>query len=796
MTAAGMEAPLIEPVLSASKRLKREVDALSHVRQAGTDQLRAIAASTAEEDAHRRPRLDADIASCDEQLGSLRQELAALGDRHYRRAQVGQLHAALIALQGEFVDANKSAKMAKQKLEVVCEFDIENADVDDPEISDAMRRERTHRATVEQLKRRRECLLSNITDLSRVTPIAQADIPAEDEAEVPVGAAPAAELDFPDLPVLALRIFKKVPKKSTNARDKARRNTESLLRRDGLLVEDRSMQDYTEEDIPDVMLDATGHKTNVKGRRLSGAQSRPLKILKEIPQREYKQLKRAIVTAHRLRHPGVVPVECAFMEKDNIVIQSRFFAGGNMRQWCPGQPQEARLAAARRVAEAVQFLHSKGIIHRDIKPENIVFDGETEDALPALCDFDISVDTLETMAATAVRGTPVYMAPEPELSMATDVYALGVTLYDLLHCDGVLSRLPKTGMGMGLRFDAPAAIADLNSRGDPCARLLTSMLSEEPSARLTAEQVVTELVDVVDEATHRDCCSARVCAGRARMPLQSGLECPATTPHFACDECLSADMVTRQIPGLTVGNLGLTCCGCAAPMDQKTMLEHVDQQAYDQFFAKIEELQEAQLELQLELRVKEETDKLLRLSELGAPRAPPGTRVVLTSRRHNVNPDPFLGGHFDRACTQFHDMIGPGNHATVSSVEYYGFERSELQMAFDAQKVQFEQAHKSVDEIWVFHGTATEAAITSIMANGFKVGGQDVGVANGTAHGQGVYSACGPNTPMGYGQGTNSVILAKALPGDCQTDCRSPRGDWRIFTKKEQVLPCYVIRFS
>ena len=622
----GMEPSLIAPVQDANKRLKREVDALGAIRQAELERMQAIAASIADEEAARRPRLDAEIMSCAERLRALRQDLATVSDRHHRRVQVGQLHTALIPLHDELTAANTSSRLAKRKLEDLCDGDIENADIDDPEISAAMRREQAHRENTERLKRQREGLVTKISDLSRVVaPGAQADVPAEDDTEA-AGAAPAAEHDFPDLPVLALRVFKKLKaaSKSMSGREKARRDIESLLRRDGLLVEGRSMQDYTEEDIPDVMFDATNHKANVKGRRLSGAQSRPLKILKEIPQREYKQLKRAIVTAHRLRHPGVVPVECAFVSGDLVVIQSRFYTGGNMRQWCPEQSQEARLAAARRVAEAVQFLHSKGIIHRDIKPENIVFDGADGAALPALCDFDISVDTLETMAATAVRGTPVYMAPEAELSMATDVYALGVTIYDLLHCDGDLSKLPTSGMGIGARFDADAAVSTLNGCGDRCARLLPAMLAAEPSDRPTAEQVVAELVDAVDEATHRKCCVAAFC--EVRMPLRSGLECTAAEPHFSCDDCLSGDMMSRQIPGLTAESPGLICCGCTEPMDQKTVLEHVSREAYTQYFGKIKELQEAQMQLQLDKRVKEETAKLLQKSALEL--------AVMTARNH------------------------------------------------------------------------------------------------------------------------------------------------------------------
>lgn len=103
-------------------------------------------------------------------------------------------------------------------------------------------------------------------------------------------------------------------------------------------------------------------------------------------------------------------------------------------------------------------------------------------------------------------------------------------------------------------------------------------------------------------------------------------------------------------------------------------------------------------------------------------------------------------------------------------------------------------------ELWVFHGTAST---DTIMTEGFKVGGRDPGVrvANGTAHGYGVYTATGPGTPMHYaGQGDgNSVILAKGLEGTRgqreMGDCWAPNGDWLIFKTGEQLLPKYVVHW-
>jgi hypothetical protein len=101
--------------------------------------------------------------------------------------------------------------------------------------------------------------------------------------------------------------------------------------------------------------------------------------------------------------------------------------------------------------------------------------------------------------------------------------------------------------------------------------------------------------------------------------------------------------------------------------------------------------------------------------------------------------------------------------------------------------------------MWVFHGTRLES-VKSILTKGFMVGGRDITAVNGTAYGQGVYTAIGPDDPFQYGQNM-VVILAKALPGatgerdDGSCDCWKPRDklDWVIFREGKQLLPVYVL---
>lgn len=83
-------------------------------------------------------------------------------------------------------------------------------------------------------------------------------------------------------------------------------------------------------------------------------------------------------------------------------------------------------------AEALQYVHNRGLVHRDIKPENLLLD---ENNQLLLSDFGISINAQGTSHTRGIAGTAAYMAPElieGEPCFASDQYALGVVAYEWL----------------------------------------------------------------------------------------------------------------------------------------------------------------------------------------------------------------------------------------------------------------------------------------------------------------------------------------------------------------------------
>ncbi len=136
----------------------------------------------------------------------------------------------------------------------------------------------------------------------------------------------------------------------------------------------------------------------------------------------------------RVSHPAIAQVyEIGHTEGRRFVVME-WIEGLPLTEAWRALPRQQRLALFLKVLEGVGAAHRQGIIHRDLKPSNILV---TADSQPKVLDFGIAVKESSYIARRLYRGTPAYSAPEQiacpaQVSTSTDVYALGVLLYELL----------------------------------------------------------------------------------------------------------------------------------------------------------------------------------------------------------------------------------------------------------------------------------------------------------------------------------------------------------------------------
>lgn len=210
--------------------------------------------------------------------------------------------------------------------------------------------------------------------------------------------------------------------------------------------------------------------------------------------------------ASALNHPNIVTVYEVVHQDSAFTIAMELVEGKSLRELC-GQPQPAAqvIEWGRQIAAALAVVHAHGIIHRDVKPENIML---RPDGLIKVLDFGlarggvsgglVSAGEPHHSSAGLPVGTLRYMSPEQTrgepLAAASDVFSLGIVLYELLAGQHPFASESLVASAQSILSHQPPPPSTLNRAVPPALdALLLAMLAKRPDARPAAEETARSL---------------------------------------------------------------------------------------------------------------------------------------------------------------------------------------------------------------------------------------------------------------------------------------------------------------
>jgi serine/threonine-protein kinase len=205
--------------------------------------------------------------------------------------------------------------------------------------------------------------------------------------------------------------------------------------------------------------------------------------------------------AANLRHPNIVDVYDVGQDGDIQYIVMEFVDGSDLKSLLRGGtplPIDQAVTIAQAVAEGLDAAHRAGLVHRDIKPQNIIVGSQGQ---VKITDFGIAKSSLSTSATETgvIFGTADYLSPEQARGLsatpAADVYALGVSLYEMLT-----GRLPFTGdnsvaVAMQHISSEPTPPSRYNPRIPPqLENIVLSAMEKDPARRPASARAFAQML--------------------------------------------------------------------------------------------------------------------------------------------------------------------------------------------------------------------------------------------------------------------------------------------------------------
>jgi len=277
--------------------------------------------------------------------------------------------------------------------------------------------------------------------------------------------------------------------------------------------------------------------------------------------------------ASRLEHPSAVRVHDFGEDGERVFLAMELVSGDTLRRALTDATIESgdKLEVAWQIADVLAAAHAVPLVHRDLKPENVFVERVTGSLRARVVDFGLAFvlggegGAGRMTVEGVVAGTPAYLSPEQArgeiVGPATDVYALGCMLYEL-----VAGEVPFRGSDADVlarqMYAPPPPLRGTSGAVVPAAlaELVGRMLRKRAEERPPAEEV-RDAIAFIDPASRERARDAGYTQGRiARMvPAPDGARdsgsAETTAPGAAIEVALIGSVAADLLVGLAVNGI-------------------------------------------------------------------------------------------------------------------------------------------------------------------------------------------------------------------------------------------------
>ena len=208
-----------------------------------------------------------------------------------------------------------------------------------------------------------------------------------------------------------------------------------------------------------------------------------------------QRLIREAKAASKLDHPNIVTIHGIEEHEGRPFIIMAYVPGVTLKQYCTAAPRstDELIDLAIQISDGLHHAHQAGVVHRDLKPSNVLV---SEEGRARILDFGIARlrGAAKLTQTGSTVGTIAYAPPElaqgKEATAASDVYSLGVVMYQMLS-----GRLPfeadhEAALLYAILHDAPKPLTDCNPNLNPDVNaIVEKCLEKQPGRRCSASCV-------------------------------------------------------------------------------------------------------------------------------------------------------------------------------------------------------------------------------------------------------------------------------------------------------------------